>query len=109
MKNKFNAKKKEYNGQIFDSTKEANYCKQLDLLKSASGNNKVLSYETQVRYDIDVNDVHIGFYKLDFKVKYPNRIEYVDVKGCKKGSAYQLFRIRKKLVEAIYNIKITEK
>ena len=107
--NKFHAKKTIYNGQLFDSKKEANYCRQLDLLKNATGNDKVLRYERQVRFDIICNNKKIGFYKLDFKVFYKNRVEYIDVKGLKKGSAYQLFRLKKKLVEALYNIEILEK
>ena len=107
--NKFHAKKTYYKGIQFDSKKEANYCRQLDILKSASGNDKVLKYELQKRFDIIVNGKKIGFYKLDFKVWYPDRIEHIDIKGLKKGASYQLFRLKKKLVEALFNIKIIEK
>ena len=109
MSNKFNAKITIYNGIKFHSAKEANYCIRLDLLKKATGRDKVLKYDRQVRYDIIVNGICIGFYKLDFEVYYSDRIEYIDVKGCKKGCAYQLFRLKKKLVEAIHGIKIIEK
>ena len=33
----------------------------------------------------------------------------IDVKGLKKGSAYQLFKLKKKIVEALYNIEIIER
>lgn len=108
MKNKFNAKKTIVDNITFDSKKEANYYKRLCLLKKATRIDKVLNIELQPRYDIIVNKIKIGFYKADFKVTYPNRVEIVDVKGLKKGSAYQLFRLKKKLVEALYNIKIIE-
>lgn len=107
--NKFYAKKTYYKGLIFDSKKEANYCKQLDILKNATGNDKVLKYELQKRYNIIVNGKKIGFYKLDFKVWYPDRVEYIDTKGYRRGDAYQLFRLKKKLVEALFDIKIIEK
>ena len=108
-RNKFNAKKTIVNGITFDSKKEALYytnlllCKRTSLLKD-----KVLEIELQPRYDIIVNKKKIGFYKADFKVKYHDRVEIIDVKGLKKGAAYQIFRLKKKLVEALYNIEIIE-
>ena len=110
MRNKFNAKRIVTEHGTFDSKKEYNYYKTLILQKKASDpRDRVTDIQTQVRYNIDVNEKRIGFYKLDFKVKYADgRIEYVDVKGLKKGCAYQMFRIKKKLVEAIYLITIKE-
>jgi len=110
MRNKFNAKKVVIDGIKFDSIKEGRYYKSLLIQKKAvNPSDRVVDIQTQVRYDIDVNGKRIGFYKLDFHVTYANgRIEYVDVKGLKKGSAYQIFRLKKKLVEAIYNISIKE-
>lgn len=110
MKNKFNAKKVITSAGVFDSKKEYAYYMQLvSLQKSINPAYKVVNIRKQVRYDIKVNKKHIGFYKLDFQVTYADgRIEFVDIKGLKKGSAYQLFRLKKKLVEAIYNISIKE-
>lgn len=110
MRNKFNAKRVVTEDGTFDSIKEYKYFKRLHIqMKAVNESERVVNIETQVRYDIDVNREHIGFYKLDFKVTYADRhIEYVDVKGLKKGSAYSLFRLKKKLVEAIYNISIKE-
>jgi protein associated with RNAse G/E len=107
-KNKFNAKKTEYNGHLYDSKKEAGYAKKLDVMRRASGFDKVLDVERQVPFRCEVNGKLICTYKLDFKVTYEDRIEYIDVKGYKKGSSYQIFRIKKKLVEALFNIEITE-
>ena len=104
MRSKYNAQKTIYNGVKFDSKKEANYCAKLDMLKKATGNDKVISYELQPRYDIIVNEKKIGFYKADFKVLYRNRVEVIDVKGFKTD----VYKIKKKLVEAIYGIKIIE-
>lgn len=106
--NKYNAKKTEYNGETYDSAKEASYAAKMDMLKKTSGSDKVVKIEKQVRYDVIVNDEKICFYKLDFKVTYEDRIEYIDVKGLRRGCAYQMFKLKKKLVEALYGIKITE-
>ena len=109
--NKFNAKTIIIDGIKFQSIKEGNYYKQLLLQKKAKNeSDRVVHIELQPRFDIIVNGKKIGFYKADFKTTYAdNRIEIVDVKGLKKGSAYQLFKIKKKIVEALYNIEIIEK
>ncbi|MBN2661561.1 MAG: DUF1064 domain-containing protein [Tannerellaceae bacterium] len=108
--NKFHAQKIDINGEIFDSKKEYRYFVKLDLCRKASTNSeRVISIERQVRYDIHVNEKYIAFYKLDFRVKYADgKIRHIDIKGLKKGSAYQIFRLKKKLVEAIYGIQIEE-
>ena len=106
--NKYNARKTEYNGMLFDSKKEADYCRQLDLLKKATGKDQVVSYQRQIPFKCMVGGKTITTYKLDFLVQYADRTEYIDVKGCKKGCAYQLFKLKKKLVEAIYGIRIDE-
>lgn len=110
MRNKFNAKRIVTEHGTFDSKKEYAYFKTLLLKKKAiNPSEKVIAIDKQVRYNIDVNGKRIGFYKLDFQVTYADgRVEYVDVKGLKKGCAYSLFRIKKKLVEAIYSIIIKE-
>lgn len=99
-KNKFNAKKTEYNGDIYDSKKEADYARKLDL--------QGVKYDKQVRFDIIINGKKCGFYKLDFRVYYPDRTEHIDIKGLRYGSAYQIFRLKKKIIEALYNIQIIE-
>lgn len=109
MKNKFNAKKTTVDGIVFDSKKEAAYYLKLkQLTKATNEKDRVKQIEFQPRYNIIVNEKKIGFYKADFKVYYSDRIEIIDVKGLKKGAAYQLFKLKKKLVEAIYNINIIE-
>jgi hypothetical protein len=109
--NKFNAKKIVYDNITFDSIKECNYYKQLLLLqKAARSPDRVVNIELQPRYDIVINNKKIGFYKGDFKVEYADgRTEIIDVKGYKKGAAYNLFKFKKKIVEALYEIEIIEK
>ena len=110
MRNKFNAKRIVTEHGTFDSKKEYAYFKRLQIqMKASNPSDRVTDIQTQVRFDIEVNGKRIGFYKLDFQVTYADGIiECVDVKGFKKGCAYQMFRIKKKLVEAIYGIEIIE-
>ena len=107
-KNKYNAKRTKYRDVTYDSKKEAAYARKLDLLRMASGNDKVMRVDRQVPFQITVNDQKIAKYILDFKVTYKDRVEYIDVKGMKSGAAYQMFKLKKKLVEALYNIEIKE-
>lgn len=108
---KYRAIKTVYNGDKYDSKKEAAFAKTLDLLKeSFKPQEKVLGYRRQVPFPIIVNEQNICTYILDFLITYTDgRIEYVDVKGYKKGIAYQHFKTKKKLVEALYNIQIIER
>lgn len=100
-RNKYNATKTVYNGIKYDSKKEAAYAKELDLLLNYG---EVLEIERQVPFVITINEKKICTYKLDFKVTYADRIEYVDVKGFKTS----IYRLKKKMVEAYYGIEITE-
>lgn len=105
-KSKYGNLKTEYNGTVFMSKKEANYAKELDFCKkSHDKSSRVVSYEMQVPYQIILNGIKICKYLADFKVLYADdRIEIVDVKGVKT----QTYRLKKKLVEAQYGIKIIE-
>lgn len=104
-KSKYRNKITLYNGIKFHSTKEANYCRQLDLLKTANNENeRVLKYEMQVPFVFSVAGVLICTYKLDFKVYYKDRVEYVDVKGMRTD----VYQIKKKMMKAFYNIDIKE-
>jgi len=106
-RNKFHAKRTEFNGRIYDSKKEANYAAQLELLKRGK---VITEYICQPRYDIIINDINCGFYKADFLITFADgHTEVWDVKGMKSGSAYAMFRIKKKIVEALYQITIIEK
>lgn len=104
-KSKYGNVKTEYNGHKFDSKKEAQYCATLDLLKRATDPKKrVISYSLQVPYRISLNGHKICTYYADFVVKYADHEEIIDVKG-KKTDVY---RLKKKLVEAQYGVKIIE-
>lgn len=106
-RNKFNAKKTEYDGRVFDSAAEARRAHELWLLKLSG---EVTSIEYQPSFECIVNGQKVCTYKADFKVTYKDgHVEYEDVKGLKKGSAYSVFRLKKKLVEALHRIVIIER
>jgi hypothetical protein len=105
-KHKYNAKATVYKGKTYPSKKEANRALRLDILKNANDDHeRVVSVVEQVKLPIVVNDKHICSYVLDFKVEYADgRIEYEDTKGFKTPE----YKIKKKLIEAIYGITIKE-
>lgn len=100
--NKYRNTWTEYNGTKYQSKKEANYARELDLRFKARD---IENWERQVPFPIEVNDINVGKYMLDFRVTYPNGdVEYVDVKGMKTD----LYKFKKKCVEAQYGIEIKE-
>lgn len=106
MANKFGAKKTVYNGVTYDSKKEAHRRFHLDCLAKKGD---IVKIEDQPVFDIVINDTKVCKYKADFRVTYKDgSVEVEDVKGLKKGAAYQIFRLKKKLVKAIYNVDIIE-
>jgi len=96
-------------GIVFDSKKEMTRYSELKLLEKAGA---ITALELQPRFDLIVNDVKCGFYKADFaytaiKIGTGDEIHtwvVEDVKGMKTP----LYKLKKKIVEAIYGIEITE-
>jgi uncharacterized protein YlaN (UPF0358 family) len=94
-----------HKGKVYMSKLEMQYAKHLGLLQKAKGKDKVVFVSEQVPFPCVVNGKKICTYLLDFKVEYADgRIEYVDVKGMKTA----IYNLKKKLVEALYSIKIKE-
>lgn len=104
---KYHNQRTMYNGTSFMSKREADYAKTLDTLKRAKDPKyRVASYEMQVPFQIESNNIKICKYLCDFKVLYADgHIEIIDV----KGFLNEVYRLKKKLVEAQYGIKIIEK
>ena len=62
----------------------------------------------QVRYDLVVNNINIGFYKADFVTyKHGKVLEVIDVKS-EMTKKLPVYRLKKKLMKAIYGIDIVE-
>jgi hypothetical protein len=106
---KFNNIKVEIDGHVFDSVKEGEFYGSLKIKKKSG---LIKDFKTQVQYDIKVNEIHIAYYYLDFLVeKNDGSFEYIDIKGKdKKTNKFiktGVFALKKRLVEAIYDIKIS--
>ncbi len=88
------------------SKKEAHYAMELDFRKKAvKPNERVVSYEEQVPFQVIMNEKKICKYLADFRVLYADgHIEIIDVKGVRTN----IYSLKKKLVEAQYGVEIIE-
>lgn len=84
-RSKYGAKKTEYNGFVYDSKREAEYARDLDIMKQAG---LIRDYERQPVFLLQERFMHNGKvirpirYVADFRITYPDgRVEVVDVKG----------------------------
>lgn len=95
FKNKYRAIKTEVDGITFDSKREAARYMELVLLERAG---EISRLELQPKYDCVVNGKKICTYKADFRYFDANGSVVEDVKGMKTP----VYRLKKKLVEALY-------
>lgn len=120
---KYNSKKREYNGIQFDSTKEM---KRYIFLKDLEGMGKIEDLRLQVKYVLIPCQREPMYFTPRGKLKLGNVIErecaYIadfvykedgkevveDVKGYRKGPAYSLYTIKRKLMLEKYGIRIRE-
>lgn len=85
-----------YNGILFDSVKEMNYCKDLQLLQKAG---ELKFYLQQVPFDLPGGVK----YRVDFvEFHEDGSVRFVDVKGIETPG----FIMKKKQVEALYPVVI---
>ncbi len=106
-KNKFNARKIEYKGMVFDSKKEfERYLVLQDMEKKGEIEKLKLQYEFILIPD---NEVYKGVkYIADFYYWKDFKPVIEDVKGLRKGAAYSLYVIKKKLLYHNFKIIIQE-
>lgn len=104
-KNKFNARKKEVDGILFDSTHEAEVYQGLKLRQFA---NEITGLQCHVPLRVEINLIHVFSYECDFVFWDAVGKHYQDAKGYKKGAAYQLFRLKAKIIQAVLGITIEE-
>lgn len=91
-----------YNGRLYHSKKEAQRAWELDMLLKAS---QIESWHAQPKFDFVLNGTKICSYFGDFKVDYRGgHSEIEDVKGVRTD----VYKIKKKLMKAFYNIDIKE-
>ena len=83
-------------GHGHDSRFEASYCEQLKMLQQTG---EIREYKTEPRYDLTVNGKHITTHYPDFLVtNNQGEDEIHEVKGAETD----VWRIKKKLFEALY-------
>ncbi len=108
-KSKYGAEKKEVNGKRFDSTKEANRYIDLAMLQAAK---HITDLELQPEYRIFVtplaggSPICVGSYFADFRYREADVTVVEDVKS--KATKTPLYRLKVKLVAAIYGITVKE-
>lgn len=99
---KYHARRTEMDGIMFDSAAEARRYGELRLMERAG---LVTGLELQPCYPITVNGTRVGLYRADFRYQDSNGQQVIeDVKGVRTP----VYRLKKKLVEALYDIEITE-
>ncbi len=105
--NKYGSQKTIYAGRIYHSKREAEFAKHLEYLKHAHElKDRVVNIQYQVPFVIKVRNVHICKYIADFVVLYGDeRQEIIDVKGYRTD----IYKLKKKLVEAQYGITVLER
>lgn len=96
-----NVRRKEINGITFDSTREARRYQDLDLMQRAG---QITELRRQIAYPIFINDKKICDWFADF-VYVKDGIRVIEDS---KGWATDVYKLKKKMVEAMYSIKILE-
>ena len=116
-RHKYHAKKTVVDGITFDSIKESRRYTELKLLERGG---VIKDLELQPRYDVVMDGHKICYYMADFRYTDVERgcqvIEDVKampktakaIKKFKGTPAWRMYRLKKKLAEALYPIKITE-
>lgn len=113
--NKYHARKVVAQGQVYDSEKEYARYLELKLLEKAG---EISQLERQVKYDLIPKQMdeegkmieRPTVYVADFQYRDNNTGEFIveDVKGYRRGQAYAVFSLKRKLMLWRYGIKIRE-
>ena len=107
--NKYRNREVIVNGLWFQSVKEAQRWQQLKLLERAG---EIVGLNRQLRIEIvPKTKLHRArYYIADFVYfdKKANKTVYEDVKGYKKGLAYQLFSLKRDILYWRHGIEIKE-
>lgn len=104
--NKYQARKTTVDGLSFDSRKEAQRYGDLKLLQMSG---EIKDLKVHPSFDLEVNGILVCRYVADFSYfqgKGPKQLVVEDVKGMKKGAAWQMFRVKAKLLKAIRDIEV---
>jgi len=100
----------EVDGIKFLSRKEATRYQELVMMQRAG---LIENLELQPRYDLIVNGEDCGYYQADFRYKVDGRTVVEDCKadskkGKRSATKTPVYMLKKKLMFALYRIKIVE-
>ena len=98
---KYRAVQTSVDGKLFASKKEARRYRELKLLSRAG---VIHDLRCQVSFDLRVNDIHVCRYVADF-VYFENEEKIVEDT---KGFLTKEYRIKRKLMKAVFGIEIKE-
>jgi hypothetical protein len=98
---KFKAIPTEVDGIRFASKKEAKRYQELKLLERAG---EISRLELQPRYDITINGVKVCTYVADFRYFTKDKLT---VEDC-KGFLTPVYKLKRRLLAALYNVEILE-
>lgn len=101
-RSKFGNQRTEEDGINFASKREAKRYQDLKLMERAG---EISGLNLQVKMPVTMNGVHICFYIADFA--YSDKQGNAIVEDC-KGFRTDVYKLKKKLVEAQYGIEIIE-
>ena len=103
--NKYGAKRTEVDGITFDSKREAERYTELRNLERAG---IIRDLELQPSFALIVNGHHCGFYRADFR--YYDKEQEMTITEDAKSPATRtpLYRLKAKLVRALYGVDIQE-
>lgn len=103
---KYGNKRTEYKGVLYDSKREADHARLLDTLRSAvNPKDRVVEWRRQIPFAASINGKKCFTYIADFFVRYADgREEVIDVKGMRTD----VYKLKKKVIEALYGITIIE-
>lgn len=105
-RSKFNNVPQTVDGLRFDSKKEAARYIELKLLERIGQVRDLVADKKVLRFPLDVNGVHICIYEADFA--YFDEVTKASVVEDAKGVRTPEYKIKKKLMKAIYEIEIRE-
>lgn len=106
--NKFGAVKTEIDGIVFDSRKES---LRYEVLSKMQKHGEIADLLLQQKFSLTVNENHICYYVADFQYKWYNGIFWENIVEDVKSEITRelpVYRIKKKLMFAIYGITIKE-
>ena len=112
MANKFGAERTSAGKLTFDSRREAERWQELQILEHSG---RICGLRRQVPYTL-IPSQKVGGkvierpcrYVADFVYEKDGQTVGEDVKGCKRGAAYAVFAIKRKLMLYIHGIRVTE-